>query len=316
MTPRRSIGRLLASAGALRRRAHDLGLLASHGVSVPVVSVGALSLGGSGKTPVTRLMAETLEARGLRVGVITSAYGGARKGEVCRVNLQRSALAQAAHEHGDEAALLAAWLPGCVVTCGRDRVAAARRAVDEGAGVLVVDDGFQHRRLRRDLDVVMVDEPRGWLLREPASTERLAHLLWCHRRDGGDPPGRQGRVESRNAPRALRSVDGVSVGQPAELRGQRVYLLAGVARPHAFEALARRLGARVVGRKFVGDHRALRPRHLRQAARTRPDLVLCTEKDAVKLSSSAVSPDLVALACDVELTAGQDLLHQAIEKLF
>ena len=323
MKTRAPMGWLYASAGALRRRAHDLGLLPTHRVSVPVISVGALAPGGSGKTPVTRLLAELLEARGLRVGVITSGYRGARRGAVCRVDLSAGA-ALAARDHGDEAALLARWLPRAVVVCGRDRVAAARRAVDQGAQVLVVDDGFQHRRLERDLDLLMVDEPRGWLLREPASAERFAHLIWCHRRDGGDGNADRGarsaeeletKVWSRNVPRSLLNMDGGEVGRSSDLRGKRVFLLAGVARPDAFEALVRHLGARVVGRIFVGDHRALRPRHLRRASRARPDLLLCTEKDAVKLAGPHVGPDLLALACDVELTSGRELLDQALEKI-
>lgn len=315
---------IYSGAGALRRQAYDLGLLATHKVEVPVISVGSLSPGGSGKTPATRLLATRLLARGLRVGVVTSGYGGELRGTVSRVKVPIGVHHLGLREvsaFGDETSMLANWLQEAVVVCGRDRVKAARRAVSHGAQVIVVDDGFQHRRLERDLDLLMVDaqddQRRSALQREPPAAARLAHLQWCHRRDGRAPAAAEAHdVASRNVARALLDRDGCEVGSAADLAGQRVFLLAGVARPHAFETLVGDLGARIVGRCFVGDHRPLRSRHLRRAARCRPDLLLCTEKDAVRMSGSDLALDLVALTCDVLLTAGQRRLDLALDQLF
>ena len=314
------LGWLYSGAGALRRQAYGAGLIATHGVPVPVISVGSLAPGGSGKTPVTRLLATILAARGLEVGVVTSAYRGASRGTVGRVDLTAGtgSVPGAVRAFGDEAALLAGWLPRAVVVCGRDRVGAARRAVELGAQVVLVDDGFQHQRLERDLDLLMVDAPgelRG-MLREPAATARLADLRWCHHRDGRRPVVSDAQVESRYLPRALLGWDGGEVGSPGDLDGRRVFVLAGVARPAAFETLARDLGARVVGHCLLGDHHCFSRRHLRRAARTRPDLILCTEKDAVRMAGDPLARDLVALVCGVEFTAGERRLERRLDQLF
>ncbi len=313
------LGWIYSGAGALRRQAYSAGLLSIHRVNVPVLSVGSLAPGGSGKTPVTCLLASTLRARGLTVGVVASGYRGEHRGDVGQVDLS-DGLLPAVRAFGDEAALLARWLPGVPVICGRDRVAAARHAVELGAQAVVVDDGFQHRRLERDLDVLMVDAPgapdRSLLQREPSSAAGLADLQWCHGRDGQIPRSPGAQVLSRNVPKALLAWDGREVGVAGDLADQRVFLMAGVARPRAFEALALSLGARVAGRAFVGDHRRLGPRHLRRAIRARPDLILCTEKDAVRMAGAPLARELVALACDVELTGGRRCLQQALDQLF
>ena len=314
---------IYSSAGALRRRAYRAGLLPTHGVAAPVISVGSLAPGGSGKTPVTRFLARELTARTLPVAVVASAYGGARRGTVARLDLSSGGpgqLARAVRDHGDEAALLASWLPDALVVCGRDRVGAARRAVELGARVVVVDDGFQHRRLERDLDLLLVDDPGETsgprFLREPASAGRLAQLTWCHRRDGRPPTETGAHIASRYLPRALLAWDGGHVGAPGDLAGQRVYILAGVARPAAFETLARDLGARVVGSCFAGDHRMLKRHHLDRARRARPDIILCTEKDATRMAGSPMARELVSLACDVLLTRGARHLQRALDQLF
>jgi tetraacyldisaccharide-1-P 4'-kinase len=105
------------------------------------------------------------------------------------------------------------------------------------------------------------------------------------------------------------------VGAPAQLAGLRVWLMAGIARPRAFEELVRRLGARVVGTTFVRDHVPFGRRHFRRAARARPDLLLCTEKDLVRMTGSGYAGELVALACTVQLTRGESHLARALEQV-
>ncbi len=164
---------LFAVIVALRRAAYRSGLAQSFRVSRPVIVVGNITVGGTGKTPMTIWLAEQLSARGLRVGIVLRGYGGTSTQWPRDVtNADTSA-----EEVGDEAVLLARRT-GALVVAGPDRVAAAKRAIERGAQVVLCDDGLQHYRLARDLEIAVIDERRGLgngrllpsgPLREPAS---------------------------------------------------------------------------------------------------------------------------------------------------
>lgn len=163
-----------AAAVACRNAAYDHGLLAAHAGGVPVVSVGNLTLGGTGKTPLVAWLARTWLERGLRPAIVSRGYGAARGAR------------------SDEAAELAIVLPDVPHVADRDRVAAVRRAAAQAAEIVVVDDGFQHRRLARDLDILAVDATDPWgcgrlfprgLLREPLSGVTRAHAVVLTRAD-------------------------------------------------------------------------------------------------------------------------------------
>jgi tetraacyldisaccharide 4'-kinase len=325
-------------AAGFRRRAYETGRLAIHRIPAPVISVGALAVGGSGKTPVTRWVADQLLGAGLRVGVVHGGYGGAARGVPCAVTSAARWDPGAARWFGDESILLARWLERAVVVCGRDKVAAARLAVAAGAQVVVVDDGFQHQRLHRDTDIVIHDAapvvplPAG-RAREPGWALQRADVVWCHRRDGypdapvaacstghgaGSASRRRGPdrgsgsaahladVLSRNVPCSVLRGDGSRVGSATDLCGKRVFLLAGIARPEAFEVLVRGLGARVVGRAYVGDHRRFAARHFRRAARTGAEVLLWTEKDSARMGGVVEAREVLALSCGLEILRGAD----------
>jgi tetraacyldisaccharide 4'-kinase len=176
--------------------------------------------------------------------------------------------------------------------------------------VIVVDDGFQHRRLHRDLEILVCPHGRRgapqMLVREPASRLSEADLVWYHARSGNlDASDLEGSlVLSVNRPAALIDSQGEVICDPGGLDGVSVYLMAGVAAPEDFVQLVSGLGARVVGSSFVGDHRLFGRRHFRRAARAGADLLLCTEKDLVRMGRHPDSRDLLALCCDVEVVAG------------
>jgi tetraacyldisaccharide 4'-kinase len=305
---------------AVRRGAYRRGLLRVERVPVPVISVGALAAGGSGKTPVAGFLAGLLLDQGHRVAIVHGGYRGREAGRVQRVDPDCRWQPGAARRLGDEPLLLAAWHPRALVFCGRDKLAAARRAVEAGAELVVLDDGFQHRRLARDLDLLLDDGrapeapfPAG-LARELPSAAAEAHLRWEHHRDGELPAG-TAPLASRCLPEALHALDGTRLGSAVELRGRRVFLLAGIARPGAFLASVERLGARPVGHCWAGDHSAFSSRQLRAAARSRADVLLCTEKDAARLGASSPSAELVYLACRLELTRGLPLLRERLAAL-
>lgn len=297
---------------------------------VPVVSVGNLAVGGTGKTPVALHLCERLLARGRRPALLSRGHGRAGR-EPLRVH-QGTPWRQA----GDEPLLAARRLPGLSVHVGADRALLARAAVEQGADVLVLDDGLQHRRLARDLDVVVVDAgnplgngrllPRGPLREGPGAFARLGPrgLLWFTGADGAsaeDPAlralaaraaaaGLAGPVESRLALRDAQT-----------LRGAPVFLLAGIARPERFEASVLAAGAQVRGRAFFADHHPFTPAELAgaraRAAACGAARLLTTEKDAVRLppAPSGEGPPVEVLAAAVALLAGGPALEAALDRL-
>ena len=283
----------------LRAAAYRRGLFPRDRPRGPVVSVGNLSVGGSGKTPVVRRVAELLHHAGHRVAVLSRGYGGRFRGDALVVSDGTDVLAGAA-EAGDEPVMLAQSLPGVVVAVGprRDRVG---RAVEARFGrcVHVLDDGFQHLRLERDLDIVCLDVedlhdrplPAG-RLREGPDALRRADLVLLTRLEAATEgelaaleerlgPGRTHRVSRRVE--GWRGLDGGEVPAP-----ERFFLFAGIARPERFERDAGVSGAVVVGRAFFADHHRYRAKELtRLAEKAREagaDALGTTSKDAVRLA--------------------------------
>ncbi len=171
-----AFGALVALRGLLYR----LGILRTHRIDAAVVVVGNITVGGTGKTPVAAWIARQLKLRGRKVAVVLRGYGGSHRGAPRRVSLSDNPAIV-----GDEA-LLHAQRGAEIVVIGSDRVAAAELARREGAEVIVCDDGLQHLRLERDVEIVVIDGGRGlgngWLLpagplREPASRLESVHAI-------------------------------------------------------------------------------------------------------------------------------------------
>jgi len=305
------------AVAAVHRGVHRRGWVRRRRLACPVICIGGLSLGGDGKTPVTREIAGRLQQRGLRVGVVAGGYGAATQG-IRRLTAE-TRWEPMAGRFGDEAVMLAGWLPGALVFVGADKSAAAAAALAAGAQVVVLDDGFQHHRLERSLDVLVGRRP--WLpppagrARELPLLASEAGLRWWHARAAeARPPVVRTRVVSVNEPVGLFDQRGALVGRPGVLQGTRVFLVAGVARPADFVALVRSLGATVVGQRFVRDHRPLplTGALLRRAAGA--DLLLCTEKDAVRMVGRSVAAPLVHLACDLRVVSGAAELERRLER--
>ncbi len=273
----------------LRNRWYDTGWPVRR-LSVPVISVGNITVGGTGKTPLALWLCRHLLGRGLRPAVVSRGY-----------KATRGALP-------DEAAMLTRGCPEAVTVADPDRRRGAARAVDEcGADVVVLDDGFQHRRLGRDLDIVLIDAtcpfgygrllPRG-LLREPLSSLRRAALAVITRADqipAGELAALVRRVGELSAGRpVVRSVHRPAgfadlSGTPAEAPNAscRAVLFAGIARPAAFARPVRGMGLPPVGARWYPDHHAYGVCDIAElgalARSSRADVLLTTEKDAVKL---------------------------------
>lgn len=279
------LGWLFRAVVAVRRGLFRAGLLRASRVTVPVIVVGNLTVGGTGKTPVAAWLAHQLGLRGHRVGVVLRGYGGAAGGRVQVVTGSSDPA-----EVGDEAVLHALRGPHVVVV-GADRVAAAELAIEHGADVVLCDDGLQHLRLARDYEVAVVDAARGLgngqllpagPLREPAGRlESVDAVVFTQRGAAVEP-----KVAARTpyvVTARLSPGDAVNLrtGERRSLdtfRGGRLHAVAAIGHPRAFfDGL--RVAGLAVDAHALPDHAALDPAALPFPADA---TVLMTEKDAVK----------------------------------
>lgn len=269
---------------------------------VPVLSVGNLSVGGTGKSPLVRLLVEYALRKGRKPAILLRGYGAAPGPRPLRVFPGRSGMGAA--QSGDEA-LEHARSCACAVWVDADRVRSARAAITEGADCLVLDDGFQRRwGLRRNLDLLLADFeelqagerllPAGpW--REPWSQAALADAVLV----SGAPAALKGPALRASLPKAWqgapvfrlerlpRKLESWPQGKTLPLgglRGRRVLALSGLGRPEGFEALLGRLGARVEPWRF-GDHHPFSPAEL-QNPPAPADCIVTTAKDAVRLPAA------------------------------
>jgi tetraacyldisaccharide 4'-kinase len=293
------LGLPLAAASRLRRVAYDRGILRAERLKGPVVSVGNLAVGGRGKTPVVVRVCELLREEGLPLAVLSRGYKGSFRGHCLVVSDGERIIASAA-EAGDEPVMLARQLPGLVVAVGKSR-ARVGRSVEErfGPRVHVLDDGFQHLRLHRDLDLVCVHVrdledvplPAG-RLREPVSALARADLVVLG--GAGEEPeesvaaaeirlGRDRVLRLRRKVLGFAARDGAPIPPP-----RRPFLLAAIGHPERFVADATASCGQVVGTAFFRDHHVFSPAELRvvsdRARRAGADAILTTAKDEIRLA--------------------------------
>ena len=277
------LGWLYGLVMALRRLAYARGLLKTQRAAKPVIVVGNLTVGGTGKTPLVAWLAQQLALTGLRVGIVSRGYGRAG-------SAPQSVHAETSwREVGDEPMLLAS-LTGCDVVVARDRFAGAQELVALGVDVIIADDGLQHLRLARDCEIVVIDGARGFgngrmlpagPLREPASRVRSASLVVVN----GTPEhaslrgGVEGSLQMALFGGEALRVDGLAMPEPLEhFRGRRVHAVAGIGHPQRFFRDLRARGLDIVEHAFP-DHHPFTVADLTFG----DDLpVLMTQKDAVR----------------------------------
>lgn len=312
-----------------RNRRYDTKEDLSHQLDIPVVSVGNLTLGGTGKTPMVKWLAGWFRQQDVRVTLISRGYGADEQG----VN--------------DEAMELEDSLPDVPHIQNPNRVEAGQVAVDELASQLILlDDGFQHRRIRRDLDIVLIDatEPFGFghlfprgALREPVTSLRRAQAICLTRSNMVDEADRSAIKERvyRTAPQAiwcesitkpigLLSVD--EAGNATELveledvRSKRVVAFCGLGNPEAFRHTVESLGTKLVATKEYPDHHNYTAEDIRQlgelAAGSQADLLICSHKDLVKVRVPEINGIAVqAIVIGAEFTVGEKLLKKLLQPI-
>jgi tetraacyldisaccharide 4'-kinase len=277
---------------------YDWGLLSVSKVDCVVVSVGNLVAGGTGKTPFVHLLASQFVSK--RVAILSRGYG----------------------EIPDEAMLLRRRLPSVQVYVGRDRVKLAKQAIDEGAQLIILDDGFQYRRLYRDFDLVLLggSDPFGkghylpWgFLRDSPRRLRFADAICVS--------GKTSLQESSYIYLNLKveRILGRDLVEIHSIRGLRVAIFCGIAKPLLFQQTVQDLGAVVVSEWILADHEIAEKKALHrfceQAKFDGAQALICTEKDFVKLGSEPLLLPIYFIEISFTIREGLSLWENLIAKI-
>jgi tetraacyldisaccharide 4'-kinase len=321
----RAISVLYAGIIKLRNIGYDKGWLRSISAKAPVISIGNITTGGTGKTPLVIWMCDLLRQKELKCSVLTRGYKS-EKGKLT-----------------DEPALLAKACPNANIVVNSDRVAGAEKGVAEfKAKVLIMDDGFQHRRLQRDLDIVAIDAtcPFGYgnilpagLLREPVKSLKRAHAVIITRYDQVTDEGLVKLEES------IKSISpGITIAKAVhrhtfakamkgvtysfdELKKHSIFAYCGIGNPNAFLHRLEEYGFDVVGWRVYNDHHDYTEKDLddiyEEARYLGADMVLSTHKDWVKtalLSKNQSDLTFAYLVMELEFIEGEDEIKNLISK--
>lgn len=317
---------------SLRRSAYRAGLIRDRIAPVRVISIGNITVGGTGKTPAVVSVAKLFLEQGKRPAVLSRGYGR-QDGSAVLVVSDGAGAVLPPDAAGDEPAMLAKLLPGVPVVVGSDRHQAAMQAVERfQPDVLILDDGYQHLRLRRDLNIVLIDgaDPFGTrklfpagTLREPLSALKRADLVVITRSDEAeDLDGLRRTIGKFTAARTVRAryrpIDLVDVATGAVkplgiLRNAAVAAFAGIARPASLENILTALGAEVIALRSFPDHHRYTHGEVKmlmdEASRTAA-LLVTTEKDGVKLKGMA-RPGIWMLRVSLEVEE-KDVWEEAL----
>jgi tetraacyldisaccharide 4'-kinase len=342
------LSRIYGFGVGLRSSLFEKGVLKPGHLPCRVISVGNITVGGTGKTPVTMYVARLLRDAGFTTVVISRGYkGGSERNGGMVSNME--AVLMGPEEAGDEPFMMAAGLPGVPVLVGRDRLAMGRLAVKRfQPDVIVLDDGFQHRHLFRDMDIVLIDEasfnadmallPRG-PLREPLSALSRADVIVLTRTSGpstraldilaGLAPGKPvfasvhspylcGVVRAGEMPAGL-SPDFEKTRGFTWLKQAKVFVFSGIAKNKAFQDMVAEM-ANVTGAKAFPDHHQYTDDDLiaieDQAKNRAADFLVTTEKDSVKLHGRLKIPmDTVIMGIEVSFKDQESAFADCIKGL-
>ena len=329
---------------------YEVGILPRFHLGCQIISVGNVTVGGTGKTPVVEIFARELTAAGRQVAILSRGYRKKEKPFIQRLFLgdqispprvvsDGKRILLDSEMSGDEPYMLARNLPGVVVLVDKDRVKSGRYAIKHfGCDMLILDDGFQYQRMKHRHEVVLVDHtnpfgnghllPRG-ILREPAGNIRRANFIFITKSDGNSGelrrrlhtlnPGAE-ITECRHRPCFFKNAETGAKLELADVAGKQVVVLSGIAAPAGFENSVRQMGARVlVCERFVDHHRYRQQEIIdvvNHAVELGADAILTTEKDAVRLPRiENPRVPIFYLRMDIQILKGYDNFKECVDRI-
>ena len=340
---------IFASIVSIRYFLYRTSILKRFPLGIQVISIGNVTAGGTGKTPVTEIFARTLAANGRKVAILSRGYRRKETPFWRRIFTQviEQPLVVSDGKHilldaatgGDEPYMLASNLPGVAVVVDRNRVKAGRYAIKRlGCDTLILDDGFQYQKLKHSVEVVLVDStnpfgngymlPRG-ILREPARHIKRADIIFLTKCRGDvsaivDEIRRHNKtaeiVECNHSPKTLKDVWSREEFPLDWLQGKTCCTLSGIASPKGFENSLRRLGSKVIWCERYADHHRYEPGEilyaLNRTADMGADALITTEKDAVRFPRFETSPvKCLYLRISIEILKGSENFSDIINRI-
>ncbi|MBI1803567.1 MAG: tetraacyldisaccharide 4'-kinase [Ignavibacteriae bacterium] len=323
----------------LRNWFYDKGIFKIEQMEVPVISVGNITTGGTGKTPFVEYLAHYLSLKGVQVAIISRGYKRSSRGT--QIVSDGKTIRDTAAIFGDEPFQMAKKLTGAVVIVDGDRARGARYVINRfRVDVILLDDGFQHRKIHREVDIVLIDStcdvqevrllPAG-LRREPLSSLRRATLVAITRVESTVPDWASSLKQYTSAPMlALRfqlkhfcHVDSIQRLGIEEVKGKRCVAFCGIGNPASFRKMLEELGLEVVDFFPYADHHQYTIEDFRELSsrfeQRKADMIVTTEKDMCRLSSSPLPDFFQTQSCyflEIETTIirGEEILHAIIDR--
>ena len=345
----KGISLVFSAVVSLRYFLYGIGLLRRYPLGIQVISIGNVTAGGTGKTPVTEIFARTLAAEGRKVAILSRGYRRKEAPLWQRLFTQvvEPPLVVSDGKHvlldsekgGDEPYMLASNLPGVAVVVDRNRVKAGRYAIKRlGCDTIILDDGFQYQKLKHSIEVVLVDStnpfgnghmlPRG-ILREPARNLKRADIIFLTKCRGDVTAVREEIrkynttaeiVECNHTPKVLKDVWSREEYPLSWLNGKTTCTLSGIASPKGFENSLRHLGAKVVWCERYADHHRYDSSEilyaLNRTADMGADALITTEKDAVRFPRFETTPvRCLYLRIAIEILSGAENFASIISRI-
>ena len=345
----KGVSLIFASVVAVRYFLYRIGFLRRYPLGIQVISIGNVTAGGTGKTPVTEMFARALASKGRKVAILSRGYRRKEAPWWQRMFTQvidpplvvsdgKRVLLDSA-VGGDEPYMLASNLPGVAVVVDRDRVKAGRYAIKRlGCDTIILDDGFQYQKLKHSIEVVLVDAtnpfgngnmlPRG-ILREPARHIKRADIIFLTKCRGDTSKvveeirkynKKAEIVKCTHAPKTLKDVWSREEFPLDWLKNKQVCTLSGIASPKGFENSLRHLGAKVVWCERYADHHRYDPSEilyaLNRTADMGSDALVTTEKDAVRFPRFETVPvKCLYLRIAIEVLEGENSFYKIINRI-
>lgn len=338
----------------LRLWLYDKSIFSQEHLGCPVIAVGNLTVGGTGKTPVVEKLARILISRGRKVAILSRGYKSKKEPfwkrwlrmithqEVSqpKVVSDGKRILLDSEQAGDEPFMLASNLPEAVVIVDKNRVKAGSFAIKKfGVDVLILDDGFQYLSLKKQLNILLIDRtnpfgnkhllPRG-VLREPTKHLKRASFVFITKSNGAHDDKLNNYIrrynpdvsimDCRHVPKSLQGIHTDESLPLSFLSGKRINIFSGIADPASFEAFLLKLEAIVVYHRRFADHHRYSMREIKhfiqKLQETKPECIVTTEKDAVRLDKKIVFPiPIYYLRLEVETVEKKHDFYEAVSRL-